>query len=292
MTPFLRRRTRVNSADVVTITTSIGNLAASIQQNEIFREQNRIIAGTKMPESLSKSALRVYWPTIASVAISGIVLLFVNRSEVSWKLATICTLAVVVAFVAVYVRNALNKRSLARIATSAPLPTPIAAPSEIVKPTHNVQFVEFKQLDEDYFRAATLVFRNVPNGKLLGKFLTPRLKVAYYDHATGLEIDDFYSVGWWGEEEIVEDISVAGRSAVLAIFTDKWRVGGQDNTLTSRVVEDESTPWDGRRSIELPFGEIRIVAVLFGNYVSSQAVTVTGVLTLGADGTASFSKDV
>jgi hypothetical protein len=278
----------VNSADVVTITTSIGNLAASIQQNEIFREQNRIIAGTKTPESLSNSALRVYWPTIASVAISGIVLLFVNRSEVSWKLATICTLAVILAFVAVYVRNAISKRSLAKVSGRALFP----APSDIVKPTHNVQFVEFRQLDEDYFRAATLVFRNVPNGKLLGKFLTPRLKVTYYDHATGLEIDDFYSVGWLGEEEIVEDINVAGRIAIVAIFTDKWRVGGQDNTLTSRVFEDESTPWDGRRSIELPFGEIRIVAVLFGNYVSSQAVTVTGVLTLGADGTASFSKDI
>ncbi len=98
MTPFLRRRTRVNSADVVTITTSIGNLVASIQQNEIFRDQNRIIAGTKMPESLSKSALRVYWSTIASVVISGVILLFVNRSEVSWRLATICGLVVVLAF--------------------------------------------------------------------------------------------------------------------------------------------------------------------------------------------------
>jgi hypothetical protein len=102
MNPILRRRTRVNSADVVTITTSIGNLVASIQQNEIFREQNRIIAGTKMPEALSKSALRVYWPTIASVVISGFVLLVMNRSEMSWKLATICGLGVLLAFVFVY----------------------------------------------------------------------------------------------------------------------------------------------------------------------------------------------
>lgn len=163
--------------------------------------------------------------------------------------------------------------------------------SVLDKPQHNVQFVEFKQLDDDHFRAAALIFRNVPNGKLLGKFSAPRLRVIYYDHSTEIEIDDFYSIGWWGEEEGVEDISTAGRIAVVAAFFDKWRVGGKDQ-LTSLSLEDDYGSPELGRSIELPFGEIGIVATLFGNYVDSPVVTVRGVLTLSADGSASFSKDV
>lgn len=158
--------------------------------------------------------------------------------------------------------------------------------SAVTKPTHNVQFVGFEQLDDDHFNAAVLVFRNVPNGKLLGKFLAPRLRVIYYHDSTGQEIDDFYSVNWRDEEEGIEDISAAGRKAGLASFFNKWRVAGEDGIT-------RGSPFDLRRSIELPAGKLRIVATLYGNYVSSSPVlTVTGVLTLGEDGSASFSKHV
>jgi hypothetical protein len=160
----------------------------------------------------------------------------------------------------------------------------------LAKPQHNVKFVEFKQLTDEHFRSATLLFRNLPNGKLLGKFSSPRLRVIYYDHSTGQELDDFYSVGWWDEQEGINAISAEGRNAIVASFFDKWRVGGEDNPLSSKFFGDDDRPWDGRRSIELPFGKIRIVATLFGNYVDSPVVTVSGVLTLGTDGSASFSK--
>jgi hypothetical protein len=162
----------------------------------------------------------------------------------------------------------------------------------LAKPQHNVQFVGFDLIHDDLYQLTCLHFQNVPNnGKLLGKFLHPRLQVIYYDHTTGLEIDGLYAVHWHDDVEGIYDISAAGRSAVLAMFTDKWMVGGEDNPASSKFFGDDDRPSDVRRSIVLPFGELRIVATLFGNYIDSPAVTVTGVLTLGTDGNASFIPD-
>jgi len=134
----------------------------------------------------------------------------------------------------------------------------------------------FKQLDGEHFRAATLVFRNVPNGKLLGKFSSPRLRVIYYDYATGQEIDDFYSVGWWDEEEEdIDDINAEGRNAIIAAFFDEWRVGGEDSPVASLSFENEYRPQDRGLSLVPPFGKIRIVATFFGNYVDSPFAAVS-----------------
>ncbi len=160
------------------------------------------------------------------------------------------------------------------------------------KPKHNVQFVGFNLVTESLFTAARFNFRNVPNGNLLGKFEKPRLSVAYYKSSTGEELDSFYALHWYDEGEEKSDIDATGRSVTVAMFTDKWIVGGEDNPASWKFVRDDDKPIDVQRSIDLPFGELRIVAKLFGGYVDSPVLTITGVLTLGSDGSASFSKYV
>jgi hypothetical protein len=269
----------VNSADVVTITTSIGNLVASIQQNEIFREQNRIIAGTKMPEALSKSALRVYWPTIASVVISGFVLLVMNRSEMSWKLATICGLGVLLAFVFVYLKNASARKSL--LETNSPPIHPVPLLNSADKPQHNVQCTGFKVFMDDNFITATLSFRNVPNGKLLGKFQMPYLRVIYYDLSTGEEVADMCRTEWWNEEG--NPPAEIGSQEQYAVVASCFK--GDKIWDALELVEDEAVGMK-LHSVKLPVHELHIVASL--SAYPLRIPPVEGILTLGEDGSASF----
>ena len=106
---------------------------------------------------------------------------------------------------------------------------------------------------------------------------------------TGQEIEDMYSVQWWDETDGIDDISAKGRNAVVAsYFEGKWRISeGDEHQITNLDLED-SPPYEPR-SVELPFGEIRIIAALSSNYNDSPVVTVTGVLSLGKDGSASFN---
>jgi hypothetical protein len=171
---------------------------------------------------------------------------------------------------------------------------PAPAQGRLVKPPHNVQFAGFNLLHWEAFGLACLHFQNAPTaGKLLGKFNHPRLRVIYYEHSTGQEIDDFYSVPWHDKDEGIEDISAAGRDAQIAWFFDKWKaIEGSERPLTSLSFDEDNIPADEPRSIDLPSGKIRIVAILSGNYVDSPVLTVTGILTLGDNGSASFSKDI
>jgi len=82
--------------------------------------------------------------------------------------------------------SGLYIRATSTVRPSLPAPPVQSAP---VKPQHNVQCVGFKAISDDpIFTIAALIFRNVPTGKLLGKFTAPRLRVIYYDNSTGLEI--------------------------------------------------------------------------------------------------------
>jgi hypothetical protein len=160
--------------------------------------------------------------------------------------------------------------------------------SGLDKSSHNVQFVGFKFIHDEPFRIATLGFQNVPNaGKPIGKFKRPRLRVIYYEYSTGQEIEDMYSVQWWDEKDGIDDISAKGRNAVVAsYFEGKWRIiEGDEHPITN--LDLDSPPYEPR-SVELPFGETRIIAILSCNYNDSPVVTTTGMLTLGEDGSASF----
>jgi hypothetical protein len=152
------------------------------------------------------------------------------------------------------------------------------------KPQHNVKFVGFKFIHDELFRIAVLRFQNVPiPGKLMGKFEGPVLRVIYYEGSTGQEIADMCPMQWWDDKDDVMDISAEGRDANIAsCFEGKWsayETYPDDDTLQSQL-----------HSVVLPAGEIRIIANLSGGQSNLPVVTVTGVLTLREDGTASFQR--
>jgi hypothetical protein len=60
---------------------------------------------------------------------------------------------------------------------------PLLTKNPLVKPPHNVQYVDFVVFEDEVFITATLCFQNVPDsGRLLGKFERPYSRVLYYDH--------------------------------------------------------------------------------------------------------------
>jgi hypothetical protein len=154
------------------------------------------------------------------------------------------------------------------------------------KPAHNVQCIGFKLFHDYDFVTATLGFQNVPTGKPLGKFERPRLRVIYYDHLTGEELADMCPAVWWndsGDKPI--EIGVKEQYALIASFfkTDsKW------TACESNEPSEDFDAWHQLNSIELPTGDIRIIATLSSD--SLRINPVEGVLTLEKDGNASFTE--
>ena len=165
--------------------------------------------------------------------------------------------------------------------------TPKPADSGWTKPAHNVQCVGFKAISDPPFTIAALIFRNVPNGKLLGKFRYPRLSVTYYDNSTGLEIVYMCPMLWWNQyEDVPAEIDASESYSQVALYCEgKWKAYELNEPR-----DDDLYPKDRLNSVELPAGEFRIVAVLSGDYGSLSIPQVTGVLTLGKDGNASFVR--
>jgi hypothetical protein len=165
------------------------------------------------------------------------------------------------------------------------LPAP-APQSTLVKPKHNVEWVGFTLFTNDDFITATFCFRNVPNGKLLGKFEMPRLRVLYYDHSTGEEIADIFPTEWWSESgHIPPEIGTQERYALVGLF---FRGDG-----TWKAVQfDDSDDLDSMykvHPVELHAGAFHIKASLSGTN-NVRIMPVEGILTLGEDGTASFQR--
>jgi hypothetical protein len=179
--------------------------------------------------------------------------------------------------------NKLREREV-ELAKSLQDNSELRSKSGLDKPLHNVQFVGFKFIHDEPFRVATLCFQNVSNaGKLLGKFERPRLRVIYYEHSTGQEIADMCPVQWWDEKDGIDDISAEGRNAVVAsCFEGKW------TALEINEPPEDFDSWNKLRSVELPAGKIRIVAALSGKEGRLSSKSVTGILTLETEGTASF----
>jgi hypothetical protein len=170
-----------------------------------------------------------------------------------------------------------------------PVAVPQPEPRQVIrteKPTHNVQCVGFKVISSDPFTIAAMRFQNVPTGKLMGKFERPRLRVVYYEQPTGQEIADMCPIPWWDEKDGITDISADGRDADIAsYFEGKWTVNEENEPA------EDFDSWHKLNSVEVPAGDIRIIATLSGAY-NLRIPPVTGVLTLEENGNASFVQDV
>ena len=134
--------------------------------------------------------------------------------------------------------------------------------------------------DKDFI-IATLSFRNVPNGKLLGKFNEPLLRVVYYDLSTGGEVADMGRAEWWNEER--NPLTEIGAQEQYAIVASLFKVDMMWNAL--ELVEDEAVGLK-LHSVKLPVHKLHIVASL--SAYSLRIPPVEGILTLGEDGSASF----
>ncbi|HEX4021728.1 MAG TPA: hypothetical protein VHX63_11315 [Acidobacteriaceae bacterium] len=163
----------------------------------------------------------------------------------------------------------------------------LPAQNSLVKPQHNVQCVGFKAISDPPFTIAAMIFRNVPNGKLLGKFQFPLLRVIYYDNSTGLEIADLCPLLWWGlYEDAPAEIDASESYAQIAFHFEKgWKA-----YELNKPQEDDLFPKEKINSVDLPAGTFRIIAMLSGEYRSLSIPQVTGILTLGEDGAASFQR--
>ena len=89
------------------------------------------------------------------------VLLWILNHPITWPVLVIGGMAVH----ATWLRSYRSPQLAAVGLTSSPTMPP---PTGWTKPPHNVQCVGFKLLKDDDFITATLCFRNVPTGKLLG----------------------------------------------------------------------------------------------------------------------------
>jgi hypothetical protein len=179
----------------------------------------------------------------------------------------------------------LQERSELRERSDVPSPVQ----SRLIKPQHNVQCIGFKFITEADFplSMATLCFQNVPTpGKLMGKFEYPRLRVIYYANSTGQEIAEMCPLQWYGNENGPNEITAEVSHAEIATFltaADVWRL------FEVNEPSEDFDDWHKLHFIEVPAGEYRIIAMLSGSY-GLNIPDVTGVLTLGEDGTASFQR--
>lgn len=189
-----------------------------------------------------------------------------------------------------------NSRRASETAHASVLEPPSSSPSipnAPVKPPHNVHCVGFKLFSDDPFNVATLIFRNVPNGNLLGKFKAPRLRVIFYDHLTGQEIADMCPLQWWNtnEEFGPSEIDASEHYAAVASFFILDGKGKWTAYEVNEAREDDPHPRHELNSAELPTGKMRIVAMLSSQYGTVSIAPITGILTLGKDGSASFVQE-
>jgi len=178
------------------------------------------------------------------------------------------------------------------VARKEAIPLPLSVQVTLAKPQHNVQYAGFEVSndDGDSVSAATLLFQNVRTSpdQLLGKFEWPRLRVIYYDNSTGQEIADLAPLLWSGPDDVdvPSEINASGSHAIVASYYEAgWHA--------CEIIEPEEDSYTHRntyRWIDLPTGEVRIIAILSGGYGISPIPHVTGVLTLRQDGAASFQR--
>jgi hypothetical protein len=262
----------VNTAELIDTTivviSGLTSVYFSKQQNEIFREQNKIFAaqaGIKMPETLRKNKFELYWPTIAAAFIAVAVWVVVSHLQVSIMFAWISSFIILLGFGA----GSLGGRSKRR----EPLSEFPFAQSGIAKPQHNVQCLGVRIVEN----AADIGFVNVeiPNREIIS-FHQARLKIRYSLAVN--QIETVFPARWIGSDDAEISVEFVPQYAVLAVYIGNEWYG----------VEIK----ESRRKLKsLPTAELRIEATLIGEGNLS-IVPLTGSLALRKDGKASFSKDV
>ena len=213
------------------------------------------------------------------------VLLWILNHPITWP-------ALVIGGMFIHASSLRFYRSPQPVVVGVPA-SPAVPPESITdgwtKPPHNVQCVGFTVFMNDDFITATLGFQNVPTGKLLGKFEMPRLRVIYYDHQTGEELADRCPIVWWSDSgDPPAEIGVREQYAEIASFFKeelKW------SAHQSNEPSEDFDSWHQLNSVELPAGDIRIIARLSGAR-SLRIPPVEGILTLRENGDASFVRDV
>jgi hypothetical protein len=111
--------------------------------------------------------------------------------------------------------------------------------------------------------------------------------VVYYDNSTGQEIADLCPLMWLDSENGPNEIDASGSCAIVASFLEgKW----QACEINEPDPAEEYFPRDKYHWINILAREVRITAVLSGQYGTLHIPPVTGILTLGKDGLASFQR--
>lgn len=181
-------------------------------------------------------------------------------------------------------------------ASPPPVRQPNQAHAVVPKaPSHNVRFVGFRriQIDPDFpdLTLATLCFENalIP-GKPVVDFHFARLQVNYSDFSTEEMIAEAFLARWHDSPHAPIDIS-AGRkqcAIIASCISSKWATDSLIDTPINPALEyDFGGSEYKHESVPLPLGRIKIKATLIGTHNLS-IPPVEGILTLGADGSASF----
>ncbi|MHB1958422.1 MAG: hypothetical protein ACYCO5_05265 [Acidobacteriaceae bacterium] len=270
----------------IVIISGITSIYFSKQQNDIFREQNRIFAaqsGVKMRETYSKkNTLGIYWPTIAAAFTAVVVGVFVSRVQKSPIFAVTSSLIVLLAFVAVYWRERSQRMKVQETAKDLKPFLATRAQASTSKSPHNVQCLGVEAGE----RAAQIGFINVeiPNQDV-GNFNRARLKIRYSLAHSGEEVALVFPARWIGSDEYEISIGFEPEYAVLAVYINNQWHGVE--TVEVLTPQSEIESYFRRELRLLPSAQLRIEATLFGKNNLS-LLPFTGILTLREDGSASF----
>lgn len=212
------------------------------------------------------------------------VLLWILDHPITWPVIVFCFCVAIGSWLE-------RKRPLVAVPDGiqpSPFPVPTSAEGKPASPKHNVQCIGFKRIEIDPqfpdLSMAALCFQNVPvSGEPIGEFGYARLKVDYHIPSTGERITEVFPAKWFDCHGPSVRIDVTTKCALIALcIGSKW--------TADRIIED-SEDWRGEFRVEcvdLPLGQIKIVATLLGEHNLSIA-PVVGILTLGENGAATFN---
>jgi len=195
----------------------------------------------------------------------------------------------------VYARAAILPPTQSAV-TLDPVPHPAARSKE---PAHNVQFVGFKLFDfgSDLpgLALGLFCFENVLiPGKPIENFRFARLRVAYRDLSTGEVIAESFPAKWHGSPDAPIDILGGEKkcAVIASCIGSKWTTDSlREEPVNPRLSYGLGGTEYTRECFPLPLGRMKIEATLTGERNLSIS-PVSGVLTLGEIGSASFARDV
>lgn len=169
----------------------------------------------------------------------------------------------------------------------------LSVPNDAAERENSVQYVGFEtQGDEP--TGALLCFQLVlVPGEPVKDFPDAHLKIDYYQKTDEKIIAEVFPAVWWDSGKGTVDIGHRKQRAMIAsYFQGKWTANEVVEIpmyLDSEIEEADSLSKTEFKATELPFGEIKIIATIIGRRNLSLRA-VSGILTLGKDGSASFAR--